>query len=176
MNDAQLAMFALGRRNDAMESQRLMGEAEAMQKEQLGWARQDRQRAEAERRSANAPWRKALGIGGTVLGTAAGALLAAPTGGMSIPMGAMLGASLGGGLGREIGGMGLPGGGSGQQLTQGMMPMLSYYQNQQMMDRLYGSNQGQPFGQDWANQGQLDAYRNQQLYGSGYVGMGKYGL
>ena len=40
-----------------------------------------------------------LGVG---LGMLAGGLLAAPTGGMSIPMGAMIGGAMGGGAGSMI--------------------------------------------------------------------------
>jgi hypothetical protein len=45
----------------------------------------------------------AMGAGGALLGAGAGALLAAPTGGMSIPMGMALGGSLGGAGGNFAG-------------------------------------------------------------------------
>lgn len=45
------------------------------------------------------------GLGGMALGAGVGALLAAPTGGMSIPMGMALGSSVGGGVGAGLGGL-----------------------------------------------------------------------
>jgi hypothetical protein len=88
---------------------------------------------------ANEPWRKVVAIGAPLAGMALGAALAAPTGGMSMPMGAMLGSSIGAGIGQVGSQLGMPGQPVNMApLMQGLQAPMQHMAMQSLYDKYYG--------------------------------------